>query len=101
MNRLAGAAGVVLVAAVLLSASAHASNIGFRYSLGLLTTGPTAGLYWIAIPYIYTPPDLYGTASWMPKTSCRTFNQRTSQGRAPSLIAPSCACGVGTKCRRL
>ncbi|RLE36306.1 MAG: hypothetical protein DRJ61_01065 [Acidobacteria bacterium] len=42
--------------------TADASNIGYRYKLGLVSDGPTAGLYWVAIPYMYTPPDSYVNA---------------------------------------
>lgn len=49
--------GILLIFSLV--STADAGNIGFRYSLGLTTTGPTTGLCWIAIPYVYTPPDSY------------------------------------------
>ena len=48
--------GLALLAFLL--TQAEASNIGYRYKLGLTSDGPTEGLYWISIPYSYTPPDI-------------------------------------------
>ncbi len=53
-----GTASVAFAVAALLPTLALSSNLGFRLSLALPANGPTGGLYWIAIPYTYTPPDV-------------------------------------------
>ncbi len=53
----ARAALTVSLVLLIVAATANASNLGYWLKLGVVSNGPTAGLYWLPIPYLYTPAN--------------------------------------------
>ena len=52
------AVAVAVVAGAMSASSAFAGNLGFWYRVVLDAGGPTGKLYWISLPYVYTPQDV-------------------------------------------
>ena len=88
-TRSAASAAIAVGLLVLATPGGWTADVGFRLRLEVSSTGATHGMYWLSLPYRYTPPDV--NSNGLDAEDLAQDLQPTNLTRPCTETPPSCA----------